>query len=336
MKQEITTPKKTEVLPQEKLDGLLTAIDDDTEHDFCHPNTRRIEFVDFNYPDKFVKEQLRYLSAIHENFTHSLSKLFSNILGDISSIHVAKVWSMAYTNFIRSLPSPTSIFSLKMKPLKGIALIEIEPAITGSILKYKRFAIPNNPLSKNEIKILYRFLKRILPFLQKSWKKLVRLHFKIDELNSTPRYFNQVADNESCVVIQFDCQIGDTEGFITFCIPYTTIKPVCNKLYNKDLVHSVTDKGEIVKPLTLDEALDSTYLPVSVELGNTNLSIREIKEMREGTIIALHKPANEGLDVYIKGTKIAKGEACIIDEANFGIRITEIIGQGGDSGSASV
>lgn len=65
-------------------------------------------------------------------------------------------------------------------------------------------------------------------------------------------------------------------------------------------------------------------LEVTVELGRTNKSIKEILEFSPGTIIELNKLAGEPIDVLVNGKHVAKGEVVVIEES-FGIRVTEII-----------
>ncbi|HWP98593.1 MAG TPA: flagellar motor switch phosphatase FliY [Syntrophomonadaceae bacterium] len=65
-------------------------------------------------------------------------------------------------------------------------------------------------------------------------------------------------------------------------------------------------------------------LDISVELGKTRKTIREILELQQGSIIQLDKLAGEPVDMLVNGRLIAKGEVVVIDE-NYGIRITTII-----------
>jgi len=67
-------------------------------------------------------------------------------------------------------------------------------------------------------------------------------------------------------------------------------------------------------------------LQLTVELGRTRKLIREILELAPGSVIELDKLAGEPVDILANGKPIAKGEVVVIDE-NFGVRITEIIGQ---------
>ena len=65
-------------------------------------------------------------------------------------------------------------------------------------------------------------------------------------------------------------------------------------------------------------------MELTVELGRTKKSIKDILGMGEGTVIELDKLAGEPVDVLVNGQLIAKGEVVVIDE-NFGVRVTEIV-----------
>ncbi|ADH99262.1 flagellar motor switch phosphatase FliY [Salisediminibacterium selenitireducens] len=67
-------------------------------------------------------------------------------------------------------------------------------------------------------------------------------------------------------------------------------------------------------------------LEVTVELGRTKRSIKEILELGQGSIVELDKLAGEPVDILVNQRLIAKGEVVVIDE-NFGVRVTDIVSQ---------
>ncbi|MFO1445917.1 flagellar motor switch phosphatase FliY [Bacillus sp. Bva_UNVM-123] len=67
-------------------------------------------------------------------------------------------------------------------------------------------------------------------------------------------------------------------------------------------------------------------LQVTVELGRTRRSVKEILELSAGSIIELDKLAGEPVDILVNNRLIAQGEVVVIDE-NFGVRVTDIISQ---------
>lgn len=78
-------------------------------------------------------------------------------------------------------------------------------------------------------------------------------------------------------------------------------------------------------PRNLEFILDVT-LQVSVEVGRCRMTVQDLLQLGQGSVIELTKLAGEPLDIYINERPIARGEAVIVNE-KFGVRITDIISQ---------
>jgi flagellar motor switch protein FliN/FliY len=77
------------------------------------------------------------------------------------------------------------------------------------------------------------------------------------------------------------------------------------------------------EPKTLDLILDVT-LAVTIEVGRARMTVQDLLQLGQGSVIELEKLAGEPLDVFINGKRVATGEAVIVNE-KFGVRLTEII-----------
>ncbi len=75
----------------------------------------------------------------------------------------------------------------------------------------------------------------------------------------------------------------------------------------------------------LDFILDVS-LDVTVEVGRCRMTIQDLLQLGQGSVIELSKLAGEPLDVYINDRHVARGEAVIVNE-KFGVRVTDIISQ---------
>jgi len=73
----------------------------------------------------------------------------------------------------------------------------------------------------------------------------------------------------------------------------------------------------------LDIIMD-VEVPVSVELGRTEMSIGGVLELGPGSVVELSKMASDPVDLYVNNKLIARGEVVVVDE-NFGIRITSVV-----------
>lgn len=89
-----------------------------------------------------------------------------------------------------------------------------------------------------------------------------------------------------------------------------------------DVAHAASEAGT-KRPQTLDFILDVT-LQVTVEVGRARMTIQDLLQLGQGSVVELEKLAGEPLDVYINGKQVARGEAVIVNE-KFGVRLTDII-----------
>ncbi|MCW8906273.1 MAG: flagellar motor switch protein FliN [Sedimenticola sp.] len=73
----------------------------------------------------------------------------------------------------------------------------------------------------------------------------------------------------------------------------------------------------------LDAILD-VPVTISMEIGRTQITIRNLLQLNQGSVVELDRLAGEPMDVLVNGTLIAKGEVVVVNE-KFGIRLTDII-----------
>lgn len=83
----------------------------------------------------------------------------------------------------------------------------------------------------------------------------------------------------------------------------------------------------IAAPANLDMVLD-VPVSLSVELGSTQLPMKDVLELAEGSVITLDKEADAPVELFVNSRLIARGEVVVVED-RFGIKITEIIGRVG-------
>lgn len=72
------------------------------------------------------------------------------------------------------------------------------------------------------------------------------------------------------------------------------------------------------------EILMDVKLPVAIELGHTEMTIRDILNLSAGSVVELNKLAGEPVDLLVNNKTVARGEVVVVDE-NFGLRVTSLI-----------
>ncbi len=75
----------------------------------------------------------------------------------------------------------------------------------------------------------------------------------------------------------------------------------------------------------LDMVMDIP-ITLSLELGHTRMSIRELLRLTQGSVVKLDRPGGDPLDILVNGCLVARGEVVVVNE-RFGVRITDIVSQ---------
>jgi len=414
-----------EILSQDEINQLLTAINAGEGKPRTAGKTlenRKIRIYDFERPKKFFDEHITTITNIFKTFCRLTTVSLSTQIRLMSSFRVASVDQLTYEEFTKCVPSPTAFATINMAPLKGNAILEIDPGITSSIIDRicggsGKAEVSFHELNNIERPIIEKIIVSMLDNVRETWATVLDLRPQLGAIDTNPQFVQIVPPAEPVILISIEAKIGDTEGMINFCIPYLTIEPVMEKLsarywygnYQKNKPLCISNlrsreeipvrmsaeilcrdypvkevlnwnTGTLILPLCrlsrdncylrlgdrrlwqcqilpdykglikriniinyaekpfgtegndmkieegnslTEEALSNAKIRISVELGSTLKTVKEVFTIGEGTILELDKLAGEPVDVKANGVLFAHGEVVVIDE-NFGVRIIEV------------
>ncbi len=286
----------TEVLSQEEIDQLLTAINaGETEPEDFRPtaDTRKIKIYDFKRPDKFSKEQIRTVSIMHETFARLTTTSLSANLRSMVHVHVASVDQLTYEEFIRSIPTPTTLAIINMDPLKGNAILEIDPAVTFSIIDRLFGGSGEGTKAQHELtdieqSVMEGIIVRILGNMREAWAQVIDLRPRLGQIDTNPQFAQIVPPTEMVVLVTLETKVGEVEGMMNFCIPYLTIEPIISKL-SAQYWYSSVRRGTTTENLNiLKEKLSNVDVNVVAEIGKIQLPVRDVLSLRTGDVVRLY------------------------------------------------
>ena len=285
-----------EVLSQDEIDQLLTAISSgDTDTDDYKPvnSAKKIKMYDFKRPDKFSKEQLRTVSIMHETFARLTTASLSAQLRSFVTVHVASVEQITYEEFIRSIPNPTTLAVINMDPLKGNAVLEIDPAITFCMIdrlfggRGLTSGNKNRDLTDIEQEVMEGVIVRILANIREAWTQVIDLRPRFAQIETNPQFAQIVPPTEMVVLITLETKVGEEEGMMNFCIPYLVLEPIVSKLSSQYWFSSVRKNSTTQYLETIKQQLTSVDMDVVADFGSINLPIRDVLSLRVGDVIRL-------------------------------------------------
>jgi flagellar motor switch protein FliM len=290
----------TEVLSQDEIDQLLTSISAgglETEEYKPIADTRKVKIYDFKRPDKFSKEQIRTVQIMHETFARLTTTALSANLRTLVHVHVATVDQLTYEEFIRSLPTPTTLAIINMDPLKGNAVLEIDPGITFSIINRlfgakdegaKKQQQQQHELTDIEQSVMEGIIVRILGNMREAWAQVIDLRPRLGQIDTNPQFAQIVPPTEMVVLVTLETKVGEVEGMMNFCIPYLTIEPIISKLSAQFWYSNVRQGANPENLNILKEKLVKVDVNVVAEIGTIQVPVRDVLSLRAGDVVRLY------------------------------------------------
>lgn len=292
----------TEVLSQDIIDNLLGSIgevsDDNGGLDSGHSDEsgvteRKIKLYDFRHPDRFSKEQMRTIEIMHETFSRLVTNNLSTRLRTPVDVHIASVHQITYEEFIRTVPTPTMFAIIDMQPFNGSAILEIDPAISFSIVERlfggEGGSVINREMTEIELAVSENIVEIMLGYLREAWRKIVNLRPHLIQIETNPQLAQVVPPSEMLLMILFNCRINNVEGMMNIAIPYITIDPIVSKLSAHTWYASGGSTSTSPKTIEyLNRNVNDLEIDVIAMMGKTTLTMEEIINLKKGDVITMN------------------------------------------------
>ena len=285
-----------DVLSHDEIDQLLTAISSgDPEVDEFKPvsSAHKIKIYDFKRPNKFSKEQLRTVSSMHESFARATTTSLAAQLRSLVHVHVASVDELTYEEFIRSIPTPTTLAVINMDPLPGNAVLEIDPTISFCMIdrlfggRGATASNKNRDLTDIEQEVMEGVIVRILANMREAWTQVIDLRPRFQQIETNPQFASIVPPNEMVVLVTLETKVGEEEGMMNFCIPYLTMEPIIGKLSSQFWYSSVRKSSTTQYLSTIKGQINDVDMDMVADFGSINLPIRDVLALQVGDVVRL-------------------------------------------------
>ena len=268
-------------------------------------NQKKVKTYDFKRPDKFSKDQIRTLNMLHDNFARLFNTYLSTYLRALVSVEVVSVEQLTYQEFVQSLSNPSVIGILAVPPLKGNIILEMNSGIAFSIIDRVFGGQGDNTikprvLTEIEEAVIRRIFDKALGHLREAWFNVVQFNPKMEAMESNPQFAQIVPPSDMVVIITLKTQIGSVEGFLNICIPYLVVEPIMSKLTTTFWVSANVSKED--HPENTDiikEKLRRTKVPVIVQMGQFDISVREFLSLSYGYVLQLDTRVDDELKCII-------------------------------------
>lgn len=298
----------TDVLSQDEVDALLRGvqagdIDTDTAKEKLLTGIRA---YDLTSQERIVRGRMPGLEISNERFARFFRNSISALIMKFVDINIQNVEVIKFGEFMKTIPFPSNINIFKMEPLKGYALFVMEaPLVFALVELFFGGASARNVKSEGraftaiEQRVIKKVVDIALQDIAAAWNALAPVESEYVGSEMNPQFVTIVTPSEIVIKIEVHIEIEDFTGKLFFCIPYSMIEPIKEKLYSG----IQSDKASVDQRWVarLGEMLQESYVNLTVEIGKTTLTVGQLMDLDKGNIIRLNKAVSDGLLVKIEG-----------------------------------
>lgn len=299
-----------DVLSQSEIDSLLSALNngdfDPTENE--EVEERQIKDYNFARPSKFSKDHLRTLVFIFEHYARLLSTSLPVYLRKNVQVEVMHAEAATFQEFSNSLSNPVLIGVVNFAPLEGTIVIEMASGLGYTIVD-RMLGGSGMPLEKArefteiELSIIERVMSVCTNLLVEPWINVQELNPTLERIETNSQFAQFVSPNEMTSVVTMDIKIGDVQGLMNICIPYTVVEPVIDKINTKYWYSTADVKSNEAYRDMIEETLGRAQIPVRAIMGRSAISVNDFIHLQVGDIIKVDTKLEDDLDVYVGNIK---------------------------------
>jgi flagellar motor switch protein FliM len=300
-----------EILSQQEIDSLLSGISigqdgTPTAEAAAKKEDREVITFDFRLPHRLSKNQLRTLQAVHESFAEAFGSYLVARLQTTVSVNVLSVDQLFYSEYVLSITSPSCLYAFRIAESDALAVLELNPQLVlamvarllgGSSEVEKKARL----ITRIEQSIVKGIIARALSDLQRSWKTIAELTFKLERYESEGDFAQIAPTSEIVLVVSFEVAIGDQKYIMNLCFPTFALDDVLAKLNvqnfsNTGVVNAHGDSSRAI----LSRIADTT-MPAKGLLGETTLTLRELLQLEKGDVLKSGIPITGEIQLIIGG-----------------------------------
>jgi len=319
-----------DLLSQEEIDALLHGVDDgeiETETDDAEEYTGARAY-DFTSQERIVRGRMPTLEMINERFARYFRITLFNFLRRSAEISISGIQVQKFSEYVQSLFVPTNLNIVKFMPLKGRALIVMEPRLVftavdnffgGTGQFYNK--VEGREFTPTEMRVIRLFIDMIFKDLQEAWRPVLALQFEYLTSEVNPQFANVVSPSEIVVISTMHVELDGGGGDINIVMPYAMIEPI------RELLDQViSDRGETDG--RWQELLRKSVMNVPVTLDSLliekNMTVKDVMQLKKGDVIPVEMPDT----VRLRAQAIPVFEGKIgLSDGNYAIKIVNKVNQ---------
>lgn len=265
------------------------------------------------------------LDMINERFIRLFRLGMLEVLRTSPRMNPTHAQIVRFGDYLKGLKAPMSVNIVRMTPLRGYAMVVIEPTVVFSSLDsfFGGFGRgvgqlpPGRLFTPTETRIVKIILQVLFRSFKEAWSPVTAVDFEHVSSEINPQ-FAQIADENDLVVIsRFESEVTTQgSGFLDLAIPYVALKPVRDLLRSRVQSGDGNEESDKLWRAELAQAVYDAELDLHVVLSKFEVSLQELQNMQVGDLLHFKKPDHarvhiEDLPVFNVEVGAAGGQVAV-------------------------
>lgn len=155
------------------------------------------------------------------------------------------------------------------------------------------------------------------------WRTVIEISPVLEKIETNCQFAQIISPTEMTAIITMNVKLGEVEGLMNVCIPFTAVEEVMDKLNTKYWYSNRQEDDENSYHESIERLISKSHIPIKAVLGRSHISVLDFAHLQLGDIIKLDAKVNDELSVYVGNIKKftalpgASGD-------NYAVRVTSI------------
>jgi flagellar motor switch protein FliM len=277
------------ILNQDEIDALIHGVDQGAVSTEPGPSPGEASAYDFQSQMRIVRGRMPTLEMINERFARLFRSNLYGILRRTPEVAVNPIEMKKFSDYLLTLHVPSSLNMVRIQPLRGTALILLEPRLVFAIVDNffggngRHAKIEGRDFTATENRIIQMVLKNAFADLQEAWSHVVQLRVEYLQSEVNPAFANIVSPSEVVVVTSFHVELEGGGGDVHVTLPYSMIEPLREQLDSGMTSDRVEHDERWAQ--SMKEEIDDAEVEVSTVLGRAQISLAQLLNLKPGDIV---------------------------------------------------
>ena len=308
----------SEILSQDEVDSLLDGLDSgevESEKDVETPEpVEGLLVYDFGSQDKVVRARMPTFDVINERLAREVRATLSSLLQTNVDVSSNPFDTLKFSEFVRSLPVPTSLHVFRMEPLRGHGLLVFESQLVYNLIDtffggaaLGKAKVEGREFTRIEEVMIKKAVVAVLEDIQSSWTPIDTFKMSLTRSEMNPQFTAIVLPTDLVIVSRFEIELEQSAGNLVVCYPYSMIEPLRKKLSSG--VQAETEEVDANWRKVFKDIILNSTVNIKIQLGKTEITGEKLIYMQKGDVIQLDNSASDPLIAYVDGFEKMKGYA---------------------------